>query len=418
MKGTVVMKSFSAFAFSMFLTAAIAAPQVSNVSMSYDGSGTAKITYDLSGDSGIVLLDVKAGGNSIGDAKVAQAVGDVNRKIAPGEGKTIWWSCSKESLGVDDAASLSAVVTAYSLDNPPEVLVLDLANTNGYMFYKSLAALPDGGLANDIYRTSKLVMKKVPAKGVTFLCGSSADNPASRYKPYLASFTYDYYLGIYPITQGQQLLIDGQTHSQFTSGEDAVLRPVDKVKWTEIRYWADWPNAEGVFSHDHIKVTQNSFLAKFRRFGLPIDLPTSTEWEYACRAGKPTLFGNGTDNEAGMDRMGWYSGNSGGTTHPVGRKDPNDWGFYDMHGNVWEWCLDRYRHEALGDRTTVRENYPGEATYTSGYNNAYLSNKVQRGGSFGDSAVACASHAFRNLGMDAGPSSPNGYRICVRAVIP
>ena len=93
----------------MFLTAAIAAPQVSNVSMSYDGSGTAKITYDLSEDSGIVLLDIKAGGNSIGDAKIAQAVGDVNRKIAPGTGKTIWWSCSKESLGVDDAASLSAV---------------------------------------------------------------------------------------------------------------------------------------------------------------------------------------------------------------------------------------------------------------------------------------------------------------------
>ena len=418
MKGTIVMKSFSVFAFSMFLTAAIAAPQVSNVSMSYEGSGAAKITYDLSGDSGIVLLDIKAGGNSIGDAKVAQAVGDVNRKIAPGEGKTIWWSCSKEQLGVDDAASLSVVVTAYSLDNPPDVLVLDLANTNSYMFYKSLAALPDGGLKNDIYRTSKLVMKKVPAKGVTFLSGSSAENPASRYKPFLASFTYDYYLGIYPVTQGQQLLIDGQTHSQFTSGDDALLRPVDMVKWTQIRYWADWPNGSNEFTHDNVNVTQNSFLAKFRRFGLKIDLPTSTEWEYACRAGKPTLFGNGTDNEAGMDRMGWYSGNAGGKTHPVGRKDPNDWGFYDMHGNVWEWCLDRYRHEELSDRGTVRYDYPGEATYTAGYNNVYLSNKVQRGGSFAESSGGCASHIFRNLGMDAGPASPNGYRVCVKAVIP
>ena len=418
MKGTIVMKSFSVFAFSMFLTAAIAAPQVSNVSMSYDGSGAAKITYDLSGDSGIVLLDIKAGGNSIGDAKVAQAVGDVNRKIAPGEGKTIWWSCSKEQLGVDDAASLSVVVTAYSLDNPPEVLVLDLANTNGYMFYKSLAALPDGGLANDIYRTSRLVMKKVPAKGVTFLCGSSAENPAARYKPYLATFTYDYYLGIYPVTQGQQMLLDGKTHSQFTEGEDAVLRPVDKVKWTELRYWVEWPNASGEFTHDNLNVTYNCLLAKFRRFGLSIDLPTSTEWEYACRAGKPTLFGNGTDNEAGMDRMGWYSGNAGGKTHPVGRKDPNDWGFYDMHGNVWEWCLDRYRHEELSDRGTVRYDYPGEATYTAGYNNVYLSNKVQRGGSFAESSGGCASHIFRNLGMDAGPVSPNGYRVCVKAVIP
>ena len=65
----------------MFLTAAIAAPQVSNVSMSYDGSGAAKITYDLSGDSGIVLLDIKSGGISIGDAKVAQAVGETEVTI-------------------------------------------------------------------------------------------------------------------------------------------------------------------------------------------------------------------------------------------------------------------------------------------------------------------------------------------------
>ena len=215
------MKSFSVFAFSMFLTAAIAAPQVSNVSMSYEGNGAAKITYDLSGDSGIVLLDVKSGDSSIGDTKIAHAVGDVNRKISPGTGKTIWWSCSKESLGVDDTASLSAVVTAYSLDNPPEVLVLDLANTNGYMFYKSLAALPDGGLANDIYRTSRLVMKKVPAKGVTFLCGMA--NRTDRFAAFLAKFDYDYYLGIYPVTQGQQLLIDGNKYSKFTDGEESLL---------------------------------------------------------------------------------------------------------------------------------------------------------------------------------------------------
>ena len=409
MKGTIVMKSFSVFAFSMFLTAAIAAPQVSNVSMSYEGNGTAKITYDLSEDSGIVLLDIKAGGNSIGDAKIVQAVGDVNRKLAPGEGKTIWWSCSKESLGVDDTASLSAVVTAYSLDNPPEVLVLDLANTNGYMFYKSLAALPDGGLANDIYRTSKLVMKKVPAKGVTFLCGSSLENPAPKYKPYLASFSYDYYLGIYPVTQGQQLLIDGQTHSQFTSGEDAALRPVDNYLWGDIRNWKAWPG-----EYSLITSTMGCSIGKLRRFGLVIDLPTSTEWEYACRAGKWTRFGNGTDDETGMDRMGWYSGNSGGTTHPVGRKEPNDWGFYDMHGNVFEWCLDKHRDFELEKRIETRVNYPGESTTSS------ATQKTLRGGSRAKAWNECASHIFFSGAWDDASlkSISVGYRICVRAVIP
>ena len=408
---------FSSFAVLSLAATVIATPSVSNVSLSQGGNGIVKITYDLGVEPGIVLLDIQTNGVSIGDAKITHAVGDVNRRLEPGAGKTIWWSCSKDAPEVDGTA-ISAVVTAYSLDSPPDVMVLDLVITNRITFCKSLEGLPDGGLKNDIYRTSKLVMKKVPAKGVTFLCGSSAKNPASRYKPFLASFTYDYYLGIYPVTQGQQLLIDGQTHSESTSGDDALLRPVDKVKWTQIRYWADWPNGSNEFTHDNVNVTQDSFLAKFRRFGLKIDLPTSTEWEYACRAGKPTLFGNGTDNEAGMDRMGWYSGNAGGTTHPVGRKDPNDWGFYDMHGNVWEWCLDRYRHEELSDRGTVRYDYPGEATYTAGYNNVYLSNKVQRGGSFAESSGGCASHIFRNLGMDAGPASPNGYRVCVKAVIP
>ena len=180
-------------------------------------------------------------------------------------------------------------------------------------------------------------MKKVPAKGVTFLCGSSLENPAPKYKPYLASFSYDYYLGIYPVTQGQQLLIDGQTHSQFTSGEDAALRPVDNYLWGDIRNWKAWPG-----EYSLITSTMGCSIGRFRRFGLVIDLPTSTEWEYACRAGKWTRFGNGTDDETGMDRMGWYSGNAGGTTQPVGRKDPNDWGFYDMCGSLYELCLDYY----------------------------------------------------------------------------
>lgn len=71
-----------------------------------------------------------------------------------------------------------------------------------------------------------------------------------------------------------------------------------------------------------------------RRAGL--DLPTVEQWEYACRAGSSRAFG-GTGR---LESMGWYKKNSGDKTHPVGEKTANDWGLFDMHGNVWELCED------------------------------------------------------------------------------
>ena len=122
----------------------------------------------------------------------------------------------------------------------------------------------------------------------------------------------DFYLGKYPVTQQQWEAVMGNNPSNFKGGS----LPVETVSWDDAQIFIQ-------------KLNQLSGKKLYR-------LPTEAEWEYACRAGTTSEYYFG-DDASQLGEYAWFGGNSGQTTHPVGQKKPNEWGLYDMAGNVWEW---------------------------------------------------------------------------------
>ena len=136
-------------------------------------------------------------------------------------------------------------------------------------------------------------------------------------------------------------------------------------------------------------------------------LPTEAEWEYACRAGTQTRFYFG-DDATKLEDYGWYNGNSSSKTHTVGEKKPNDWGLYDMSGNVWEWCEDPY-HDSYADKPENIKNNGNTAWPSSD-----ISLRVLRGGSWGSDSWYCRS-ADRNWYIAVVRFNDIGFRLAVSA---
>lgn len=126
-----------------------------------------------------------------------------------------------------------------------------------------------------------------------------------------------FYMGVCPVTQKQYAQVMGSNPSHFQSDDN----PVEMVSWS-----------------DAVKFCERLS----RRTGRTIRLPTEAEWEYACRARTRTRFYYGDDlTYAELSNYAWYKIDSNSHTHPVGQKKPNNWGLYDMVGNVKQWCYDK-----------------------------------------------------------------------------
>ena len=240
-----------------------------------------------------------------------------------------------------------------------------------------------GGVGAGPEFTNEVGMKFVLIPAGTFMMGSPSDEPgrASIEMQHQVTISRSFYMQTTEVTQDQWRAVMGNNPSHFSNCGDGC--PVEKVSWYDAQKFIQALNA--------------------KEGGNKYRLPTEAEWEYAARAGSKTAFANGgitvtgCGHDSNLDRIGWYCGNSGYKTHRVAQKQPNLWGLYDMHGNVWEWCHDWY-----GD-------YPsGYVTDPSGPPSGFI--RANRGGSHSGFAKFCRS-ANRIRYMPSDHTDDLGFRL-------
>ena len=211
--------------------------------------------------------------------------------------------------------------------------------------------------------------------------------------PHLTTITEPFFLGRFPITQRQWLLVCGSNPAAF---EGSLDHPVENVTWLDaVRFCA----------------------LSSEKLGRSFRLPTEAEWEYACRGGTSTEFffsplGPFSDDSSipaalrrELREFAWFDENSRDCTHPVGQKRPNSLGLHDMIGNVWEWCED-YWHEG----------YAGAPSNGEAWLNPAPARPVRclRGGAWNMDAFRCRS-CYRSWEWETMATSRIGFRIVVDA---
>ena len=404
------------FVFSLSVLSALALwaePTVSNVRVEQLDDATVKVTYTLDADA-VVTLDACTNETvSIGLANVTRVWGEANRLVKGAGDHVLYWAPEK-SWGVQPivAGDVRVVVKAWATDAPPDYMVVDLVVGKRVSYYESVEQLPDGGITSRVYKTDRIVMRKIPAKDVKWRIGSPSgevgkvtDSWDAQEVPHHVTLRSDYYLGVYEFTEKQcNKWGRGTDYKEADADKPVTGVSVREMRGNESTGPYNWPTN----GHD---VDPKSILGLLRdKTGVDFDLPTEAQWEFACRAGVSSALYNGqnltskdgVNNQ--LDDIAWYDKNSDNSRHAVGQLKPNGFGLYDMLGNEGEFCLDWVVNN-LGSGEVEDPVGPDSGSY-----------KPLRGGAY-DKAAYFSRAAFRqNWVSESNQYVDCGHRLWAPAV--
>ncbi len=202
-----------------------------------------------------------------------------------------------------------------------------------------------------------------------------------------------FWMGQTPVTQRQYAVFRSEHGNGFPGNPG---HPAEDMTWHDAVAFCEWL-LERLRSSDGYPEGMGC-----------VRLPWEAEWEYACRGGTESDYHSG-DGESALRRVGWYDGNSNNSTHAAGSKSNNAYGLYDMHGNVWEWCMDRWDESAYRRRV---DGMTAEETFQLAQRHGDEEARVLRGGSWSGTAGYCRA-AFRGWRWADDFLRIDGLRACL-----
>ena len=279
------------------------------------------------------------------------------------------YATDRKSVSISEGQTASITGTLAS-----NAVASSSSNISGYSSGSSSMASGSNTISISVKDGISIEMVKVEAG--TFMMGATPEmeKPNSDEKPlHQVTLTNDYYMGKYEVPQALWEAVMGSNPSAY-KGDNL---PVEMVSWNDCQ----------------------EFISKLNSLtGRKFRLPTEAEWEYAARGGKKSR-GYQYSGNSNITDVAWYDGNSGSKTHPVGTKQANELGIYDMSGNVYEWCSDWY-----GSYSSSSQTNP------TGADSGWC--RVRRGGSWRYDAGSCRL-SYHGYGTPDYRSSNHGLRLAL-----